>query len=111
MTRKENILVGVGPTAINSLKTECPAGHPYDAENTYVDKRGKRYCNECGRQRSKARSREKFGYTKPDFHLRTHCPKGHPYAGDNLYVHPTKKCRCCRTCRREQGATRYAANR
>lgn len=36
-----------------TLKTECPQGHPYDGENTYVSPRGWRYCRTCTRQRQK----------------------------------------------------------
>lgn len=32
-------------------KTHCPAGHPYDEVNTYVDKRGHRSCRACQRER------------------------------------------------------------
>ena len=29
-------------------RTHCPANHPYDTANTYIDpKRGKRYCRKC----------------------------------------------------------------
>jgi hypothetical protein len=28
-------------------KTACPKGHPYDEQNTYLDKRGKRSCKQC----------------------------------------------------------------
>lgn len=35
----------------NQKKTECPKGHPYSAENTYVDPRGFRLCKECNRIR------------------------------------------------------------
>ena len=38
-------------------KTECPSGHPYTAENTYVW-RGERQCRECRRQ-ANARYRAK----------------------------------------------------
>ena len=31
----------------NRAKTECPAGHAYDASNTYVDSRGFRNCRKC----------------------------------------------------------------
>lgn len=30
-------------------KTHCPAGHPYDDENTYVDPVGNRHCRACRR--------------------------------------------------------------
>ncbi len=35
-------------------KTHCPQGHPYDAANTYRDKRGSRSCRACGRERAQA---------------------------------------------------------
>ena len=39
VTMKENVLRGVGPTAINSRKTHCSNGHAYSDENTYTIKR------------------------------------------------------------------------
>lgn len=41
----------------NTVKTHCPKGHPYDAENTYV-KNGLRNCRTCHRERSRKASRE-----------------------------------------------------
>lgn len=35
-----------------SAKTQCPHGHPYDAENTRIY-RGRRFCRECHRIRSR----------------------------------------------------------
>ena len=37
------------------LKTECPEGHPYDDANTRVDKRGRRVCRTCHRDKQRAR--------------------------------------------------------
>ena len=54
VTHKENILRGVGITAINSKKTHCPQGHKYDNENTYHRVfRGNigRGCKKCSRKR------------------------------------------------------------
>ena len=34
----------------NSRKTECPKGHTYDDENTYVDNDGRRHCRACRRR-------------------------------------------------------------
>ena len=34
--------------AQNAAKTECPRGHAYDEENTYINQ-GKRYCRACNR--------------------------------------------------------------
>jgi hypothetical protein len=31
-------------------RTHCPHGHPYDAANTYIDKRGGRHCRACSRE-------------------------------------------------------------
>lgn len=35
--------------AINRNKTECPQGHPYDAQNTYRFPDGRRACRTCNR--------------------------------------------------------------
>ncbi|MHB1670426.1 endonuclease domain-containing protein [Thiomonas sp.] len=43
--------------------THCPAGHPYDEANTYLDSRGRQHCRVCRRQRSReyaARNPEKM---------------------------------------------------
>lgn len=40
-----------------SLKTHCPQGHPYDEENTYIDRKGSRNCRECHRQSYHRRKR------------------------------------------------------
>ncbi|MDP9904774.1 HNH endonuclease signature motif containing protein [Arthrobacter bambusae] len=37
--------------SVNSRKTHCPQGHPYDDENTYVSKAGSRHCRVCIRER------------------------------------------------------------
>lgn len=34
--------------------THCPKGHPYSGENLYIDKKGRRRCNACGRAASLA---------------------------------------------------------
>ena len=39
VTKKENIMRGAWPCAINAKKTHCPRGHPYSAENTQHYKR------------------------------------------------------------------------
>lgn len=46
VTSKENTLRGVGPTALNKQKTQCPQGHPYDTDNTRWYQ-GRRYCKAC----------------------------------------------------------------
>jgi len=39
---RENVLRGVGPTAVNARKAFCLKGHEFSSENTRVDKRGRR---------------------------------------------------------------------
>lgn len=35
----------------NAAKSHCPAGHEYDLGNTYSDRRGRRSCRACQRER------------------------------------------------------------
>lgn len=51
VTRRINLLRGDTSTAANAAKTHCPQGHPYDLVNTYVSKKGRRYCMRCIRTR------------------------------------------------------------
>ena len=39
--------------------TQCPHGHKYDAENTRLDKHGRRSCWTCIRERERARAESK----------------------------------------------------
>lgn len=52
VTSAENVLRGEGITARNVRKTHCPAGHPYEGSNLYINRQGKRVCVECSRQKS-----------------------------------------------------------
>ena len=47
VTHKVNTLRGQAPSAINARLTHCPAGHPYDDENTYKDGLKYRHCKIC----------------------------------------------------------------
>lgn len=60
VTHRENILRGVGPTAINARKTHCPAGHQLTPETlTQGDfRRGIRKCRICAR-RAESRYRKR----------------------------------------------------
>ena len=58
VTGRENVLRGESPGAINAVKTHCPQGHPYDAENTYRW-RGKRRCRTCRAQARAYRARKR----------------------------------------------------
>ena len=46
VTKAENLRRGNGFSALNSRKTHCPKGHPYDEANTRLYK-GYRYCRAC----------------------------------------------------------------
>lgn len=58
VTNRENILRGTSPSARHAVKTHCPSGHPYSAENTYTW-RGLRYCRVC-RDRHREASRRRI---------------------------------------------------
>jgi hypothetical protein len=49
VTKRENILRGVGPTAQNAAATECKNGHPFTDETTRRNRRGSRVCIPCER--------------------------------------------------------------
>jgi hypothetical protein len=46
VTNKENILRGIGWSAINARKTHCPRGHKYTTENIYPTLKH-RVCRKC----------------------------------------------------------------
>ena len=48
---RENVVRGVGPSAVNARKTHCLRGHPLSGANLYVDGRGHRTCRACRRER------------------------------------------------------------
>lgn len=54
VTQRENILRGVGVSAMEAKKTHCPKGHPYSGDNLSVW-RNKRYCRACAREYDKRR--------------------------------------------------------
>ena len=50
VTDRENIMRGMLPILAKHqqvVKTHCPHGHPYSAENTYYDNKGSRVCRAC----------------------------------------------------------------
>lgn len=54
VTLAENTCRGFGLSTWNRLKTHCPAGHPYSAENTYIHPRNNgRICRACARERDR----------------------------------------------------------
>lgn len=52
-TRGQNVLCGIGPTAVNASKTICKRGHPLvgDGADVHIDPRGQRVCRKCRRFR------------------------------------------------------------
>lgn len=56
VTRRENIMRGDGPKKLgelNSKKTHCKHGHPFDKENTRYRPTGGRSCRICNRERQR----------------------------------------------------------
>lgn len=47
VSRRENVLRGIGVAAIHALKTHCANGHLFDAANTYVNPNKKHPCRAC----------------------------------------------------------------
>jgi len=59
VTRRENVLRGVGIPAINARKTHCPVGHLLSGNNLYARPDGGRDCKACrAATMRRARARE-----------------------------------------------------
>ena len=56
VTPRENQRRGIGFSAVNAVKTQCPKGHPLEDGNldAYAMKKGRRACQECMRARCRA---------------------------------------------------------
>ena len=52
VTLKENILKGFSIPAINSKKTHCIRGHPFNGDNLYISPNGKRASKKSNRIRT-----------------------------------------------------------
>jgi len=61
VTIRENVLRGIGRSAVNARKTECFRGHPLTPDNIYPTRNGRgracRICDLAGQARRKARRR------------------------------------------------------
>lgn len=57
VTRKENVLRGTAPSAVNARRTECVNGHPFDEANTRILPDGRRRCRACTRERQRGYQR------------------------------------------------------
>lgn len=53
VTNAENVLAGIGVTAVNARKTHCVNGHEFTDENTHIRPMGWRECIECKRAESR----------------------------------------------------------
>ena len=91
--------------AVKHIKDNCPKGHKYTEENSYIDKDGYRHCRTCRtetmRNRRKDIPRVGRGVNNAS---KTECPKGHPYDEENTTTYIVKKTgkpkRACRACAR-----------
>jgi len=98
VTRRVNLLRGIGISAQRARVTHCPRGHEYTPENTWLSKRNQRTCRACKKQPSRRK---------------TACVRGHPFDDANTYRYPDgRNGRKCRTCaviyQRERRARRAA---
>lgn len=64
VTHQVNILRGVGITAQEALRTQCPMAHPYSTDNTGYTSRGHRYCRICKRDQINRASRKRRAIIK-----------------------------------------------
>jgi hypothetical protein len=51
VTHRENVLRGIGPTAMKARQDRCVNGHPYEPANFYTSKTGFRICRTCHTKR------------------------------------------------------------
>lgn len=59
VTQAENNSRSESASAKHARQTHCKKGHPFNADNTYIRKRGtkvERFCRECCRERDRNRS-------------------------------------------------------
>jgi hypothetical protein len=60
LTHRANLLASSNTLpGINARKTHCVNGHPFDAENTYTTKQGKRHCRACNRDKARERYQQR----------------------------------------------------
>lgn len=115
VTARVNVLRGDSFCADEAKRTHCPQGHPYDAENTYLDvKNNQRQCHICRKVHSRASSKkltDRFSETGVVIPPKeSHCKLGHEIAGDNLRVTATGRS-LCRTCNNAKALAYYYKKR
>lgn len=89
--------------SVRHRPTACPAGHPYDEANTYVDARGSRHCRTCRTERGREERANREDYVDARFRKNHLCSKDHDVRVTGL----TKGGKCAK-CRREANR-RYKA--
>lgn len=52
-TRRDNLLKGRGPAAMNAVKVRCLRGHSLSGPNLRIDSNGDRQCRTCDRYRAR----------------------------------------------------------
>jgi hypothetical protein len=133
VSRRENILRGIGPSAQRAKQTHCVHGHPFDGENTMylVGKNGQKHrrCRACGlkkaqeearkeREERQARAKErppkpidpaywKWAESPAAKGAKTHCKRGHEFTPENTRMNHRGH-RECRACKRILGEQRRA---
>lgn len=65
VTDRENILRGIGPSAVNAAKVRCPKGHEYAVRTTATESRSWRFCRACHRERSRVAMAESRKGNRP----------------------------------------------
>ena len=107
VTRSVNLRRGLQ----SSLSPNCPNGHPYTDDNTWLDKKGHRFCRTCNREKA----RRRLGWTEEAIHSpekvnkerrKSHCLRGHPFDAMNTHISP-QGFRQCRTCIRLRKSQRH----
>jgi DNA-directed RNA polymerase subunit M/transcription elongation factor TFIIS len=109
--QRRRLAAGLGGQAMFAERTECPKGHPYDEQNTMIEKVSstggqRRHCRTClyesttKRREAARRIYEETGSPPAIQPRKTHCVNGHLMDEENTYVFPDGR-RSCRSCRRE----------
>ena len=114
VTNRENVLRGVGASALNARKTHCVNGHPLSGGNLMLQqkKRGiERVCRECNRtelRQWRAKTADKRAAAFQPKPKPEHCRKGHPFT-EVRHGPNGKEWRQCAECRREREVRRRLA--
>lgn len=64
VTNEENVRRGISVSVVNSRKTHCRQGHPFEGDNLIVRSSGGRSCRACQREADRKRSSKRKGYQK-----------------------------------------------